>query len=166
MYRDKIASPIGEIRIEADGTRLLSVLFDSQSEESSRWSPHPNAVTDLAARQLREYFEGSRTTFTNSVRLGGTAFQNEAWSALLQIPFGETSTYGKQAAAIGRPKAVRAIGAANGKNRIGIIVPCHRVIGANGTLTGYGGGMDRKRWLLNHEKRIREQMTGEMRQHA
>lgn len=105
------------------------------------------------ARQLAEYFAGERRVFELPLAPEGTAFQQLVWQALVKIPFGETRTYGQQAAAIRRPAASRAVGAANGKNPIGIIVPCHRVIGTNGTLTGYAGGLAMKRWLLEHERR-------------
>ena len=103
-------------------------------------------------KQLHEYFSGDRRTFDLPLDLKGTPFQLQAWHALLEIPYGETLTYGEQAVAISNPKAVRAIGLANGKNPISIIVPCHRVIGKNGTLTGYGGGIERKKFLLQLEK--------------
>jgi AraC family transcriptional regulator, regulatory protein of adaptative response / methylated-DNA-[protein]-cysteine methyltransferase len=106
---------------------------------------------DDVQKQLDEYFSGERQDFTLPLHLAGTPFQEEVWRALLKIPYGRTRSYGEQAEMIGKPEAVRAVGHANGQNHIAIIVPCHRVIGANGTLTGYGGGLERKRWLLNHE---------------
>ncbi len=106
-----------------------------------------------AARQLAEYFAGERTTFELRLAPLGTAFQQLVWRALTTIPFGETRTYGQQAVLVERPSASRAVGAANGKNPIGIIVPCHRVIGSNGTLTGYAGGLAMKQFLLEHERR-------------
>ncbi len=105
------------------------------------------------ARQLAEYFAGDRRTFDLPLAPEGTGFQQLVWRALTTIPFGETRTYGQQAQLIKRPSASRAVGAANGKNPIGIIVPCHRVIGSNGTLTGYAGGLAMKQWLLEHERR-------------
>lgn len=105
------------------------------------------------ARQLAAYFAGERQVFDLPLAPEGTAFQQMVWTALTKIPFGETRTYGQQAALIRRPSASRAVGAANGKNPIGIIVPCHRVIGTNGTLTGYAGGLAMKQWLLEHERR-------------
>jgi methylated-DNA-[protein]-cysteine S-methyltransferase len=104
--------------------------------------------------QLDEYFAGTRTNFDIPLSPHGTEFQLEAWAALRLIPFGETRSYAQQALTIGRPNAVRAIGAANGRNPISIIVPCHRVIGSNGSLTGFGGGLDAKSYLLNHERRV------------
>ena len=105
-----------------------------------------------ARRAVEAYFEGDLAAIDRlPVKTGGTAFQRQVWAALRSIPIGETTTYGRLAAGIGRPKAVRAVGAANGANPIGVIVPCHRVIGATGSLTGYGGGIERKQWLLQHE---------------
>src|ERR1700690_2867719 len=105
----------------------------------------------LAARQLAEYFAGARRVFDLPLALHGTPFQQRVWRALTEIPYGETWSYGQLAKRIGNPKASRAVGLANGSNPISILVPCHRVIGADGSLTGYGGGMERKQWLLRHE---------------
>jgi methylated-DNA-[protein]-cysteine S-methyltransferase len=102
--------------------------------------------------QLRAYFEGELHEFELPLRMKGTDFQRRVWKELMNIPFGMTISYAEQARRIGRPGAARAVGAANGRNPISIVVPCHRVIGANGTLTGYGGGLDRKQWLLEHEE--------------
>jgi methylated-DNA-[protein]-cysteine S-methyltransferase len=106
------------------------------------------------ARQLDEYFRGERREFDLSLRLEGTPFQVAAWKALLEIPFGQTRSYGEQARAMGRPSATRAVGGANGRNPFTILVPCHRVVGSDGRLTGYGGGLPVKRWLLEHEARV------------
>jgi methylated-DNA-[protein]-cysteine S-methyltransferase len=115
----------------------------------------PHAGTSLARRAIEAYFAGELDAIDSlSVRTGGTAFQRDVWAALRTIPVGETTTYGRLAARLGRPKAMRAVGAANGANPVSIIVPCHRVIGADATLTGYGGGLERKRWLLRHENAI------------
>ncbi len=103
--------------------------------------------------QLEEYFAGSRTEFELPLAPAGTAFQRDAWTALRAIPYGATRSYAEQAAALGRPRAIRAVGAANGRNPIAIVVPCHRVVGSRGALTGYGGGVERKEWLLGHERR-------------
>ena len=107
-----------------------------------------------AVDQLTEYFAGERTTFDLPLDPVGTEFQVAAWRALGEIPYGETRTYGEQAAGIGRPTAVRAIGAANGKNPLSIVLPCHRVVGADGSLTGFAGGLDAKRFLLTHEQSV------------
>jgi methylated-DNA-[protein]-cysteine S-methyltransferase len=117
-----------------------------------QWIDSPKLAVFLQLRQeLGEYFAGKRKSFDVKLAPEGTEFQRAAWKALTKIPFGQTRTYGEQAAAIGKPKAVRAIGAANGRNPIAIVVPCHRVIGANGTLTGYAGGLDKKEFLLKLE---------------
>ncbi len=108
----------------------------------------------VAAAQLDEYFAGDRLVFDVPLGAQGTGFQQLVWRALTQIPFAETRSYGALAASIGRPSASRAVGAANGKNPISILVPCHRVVGASGLLTGYAGGMLAKQWLLDHERRI------------
>ena len=124
-----------------------------QTYEPSRdgWEPDDEAFPD-AVEQLEAYFAGDRIEFDLELDLVGTEFQRRVWAALLTIPYGETRSYGEIAAQIGAPGAFRAVGLANGHNPIGIIVPCHRVIGANGSLTGYGGGLDRKRALLELEK--------------
>jgi methylated-DNA-[protein]-cysteine S-methyltransferase len=117
-----------------------------------QWIDSPKLPVFLQLRQeLHEYFDGKRKRFEVKLAPEGTEFQKAAWKALTKIPFGQTRSYGEQAAAIGNPKAVRAIGAANGRNPIAIVVPCHRVIGANGTLTGYAGGLDKKEFLLKLE---------------
>lgn len=116
-------------------------------------APGDHRYLDQAGRELSEYFAGERERFTIPLVLDGTEFQVTVWEQLLTIPFGATRSYGELAARVGRPGASRAVGRANGDNRLAIIVPCHRVIGANGSLTGYGGGMRRKRWLLRHEQR-------------
>ena len=145
-----IPSPLGPLRLRARGDELAALHLPNDTavpDEPGRTSD----VLALAADELREYFAGHRRTFTVPLRPEGTGFQQLVWRALLAIPFGVTCSYGHIAASIGRPSASRAVGAANGRNPIAIIVPCHRVIGASGHLTGYGGGMDAKRWLLAHE---------------
>ncbi len=145
-----IPSPLGPLRLYARGDELAAVQLpgdDPLAEERTR----PSDVLALAADQLREYFAGHRRAFDLPLAPDGTGFQQLVWTALLAIPFGHTRSYGEIAAAIGRPSASRAVGAANGRNPIAIIVPCHRVIGASGALTGYAGGMEAKRWLLAHE---------------
>lgn len=116
-------------------------------------TPGRHQYLDQAERELSEYFAGEREAFTLPLVLDGTGFQVQVWRQLVTIPFGTTLSYGELAARVGRPGASRAVGRANGDNRIAIIVPCHRVIGVDGSLTGYGGGMRRKRWLLRHEQR-------------
>jgi methylated-DNA-[protein]-cysteine S-methyltransferase len=144
---------IGALRLVADDDALVAVDLPTYrhggAHEARRVARHD--VLDHAARELGEYFAGRRRTFTTPLRPDGTEFQREVWDALLGIPFGETCSYGAIAKKLGRPRAVRAVGAANGRNPLPIIVPCHRVIGASGALVGYGGGLDVKRWLLRHE---------------
>lgn len=149
LYYDTMSTPIGLLTIEADNDCVLKVLFDWEGVET-----RPNAITDKCKLQLEEYFEGNRTDFDIPLRFQGTAFQEQVWNALLPVPFGATATYGEQARNMNKPKAVRAVGSANGRNKLAIIVPCHRIIGADGSLTGYGGGMHRKKWLLEHEQRV------------
>ena len=148
-YYDTLDTPIGVLTIEADDEYVLKILFDWDDVEV-----RPNALTQRCKAQLQEYFNGERTDFDMPLQFQGTAFQEQVWRALLHVPFGETASYGQQAGKMNNPKAVRAVGAANGQNKLSIVVPCHRIIGANGKLTGYGGGMHRKRWLLDHEQRI------------
>ena len=153
----EITSPVGNIRVLAGsegicGVYLATHKYDLPSHDLIEES---HELLDTACAQLHEYFEGTRHTFALPLEAKGTEFQRDVWRALQDIPPGETRSYGQLAAAIGRPKAVRALGSANGKNPIGIIVPCHRVIGANGTLTGYAGGVDAKAWLLQHERTMR-----------
>ena len=118
---------------------------------------HPHL--ELLRAEVTEYFAGDRRDFTVPVAPNGTDFEMRAWRFLQMIPYAQTRSYGQQAAAIGTPNAARAVGRANGANFIGIVIPCHRVIGAGGSLTGYGGGIDRKRWLLDHERKISGALT-------
>lgn len=146
-----ISSPLGPIRLFANGDELTGVYLPDQEVPVAREAT--SRVLDDTARQLREYFTGDRRTFDIPIAPRGTGFQQIVWRALTQIAYAETATYGTLARTIGRPAASRAVGAANGKNPISIIVPCHRVVGSNGTLTGYAGGLVAKRWLLEHEQR-------------
>jgi methylated-DNA-[protein]-cysteine S-methyltransferase len=141
-------SPIGDVVVGATERGVSELNF---SDAPVMGGSKSNAILDACLSQLREYFEGARTEFSVPLDLTGTEFQMSVWRALLMIPYGKTSSYGGIAAAIGRPKAVRAVGGANHHNPVSIIVPCHRVIGSDGGLTGYGGGLHRKRWLLDHE---------------
>ena len=159
---DRIASPVGDVLLvtDAEGAvrafdftdyepRLRKLLARHYGEVVLTEGRAPEAVRAAVAA----YFGGDATALDGvAVRTGGTDFQRSVWAALRTIPAGETWSYGQLATAIGKPAAVRAVGLANGANPIGIIVPCHRVVGANGTLTGYAGGLERKRWLLAHEK--------------
>jgi methylated-DNA-[protein]-cysteine S-methyltransferase len=147
-------TPIGVVRVvEQDGaiTRVDMSSCDG-FEDRACGRPGTSPLLRAAVDQLRQYFAGQRTTFELPLRPAGTAFQRAAWQALCAIPYGETRSYAQQARAVGRPTATRAIGAANGRNPIAIIVPCHRVIGSDGSLTGYAGGEAVKRWLLDHER--------------
>ncbi|GAB3239022.1 methylated-DNA--[protein]-cysteine S-methyltransferase [Mycolicibacterium hippocampi] len=146
-------SPVGTLTLAGSAGRLRHLRMVDQTYEPSRagWEPDDTAFADAVA-QLEEYFTGTRTDFELELDLVGTAFQRRVWAALLTIPYGETRSYGQIAKQLDAPGAFRAVGLANGHNPIGIIVPCHRVIGANGSLTGYGGGLERKRALLEMEK--------------
>lgn len=146
-------SPVGKLTLAGKDGRLMHLRMVDQTYEPSRdgWKPDNEAFPEAVA-QLEAYFAGDRTEFRLELDLVGTAFQRRVWEALLTIPYGETRSYGDIARQIGAPGAFRAVGLANGHNPIGIIVPCHRVIGSNGSLTGYGGGLDRKRALLELEK--------------
>ena len=149
-----LASPIG----------LLSVLASSKGLTEIRFANHPNTLRDVeenenefieaAIKQLNEYFTRTRQVFDLTLDEGGTDFQRSVWAALRAIPFGETASYGDIAKAINNPNAARAVGMANNRNPLPIITPCHRVIGSDGSLTGFGGGLDIKRWLLEHERKF------------
>jgi methylated-DNA-[protein]-cysteine S-methyltransferase len=143
-------SPIGTIEIRGN-ERGVSRLDFVDGRESSRAEAAP-CLKD-AARELDEYFRGSRRTFAFPLALKGTEFQRGVWRALLRIPFGATASYGEVAAWAGRPGAARAVGQANHRNPVAIVIPCHRVVGRSGNLVGYGGGLWRKKWLLEHERR-------------
>lgn len=147
QYQQCVTSPIGTLQICANEQAVTAVLF--QPEES--FIEHKNKVTINASKQLTEYFSGSRKDFDLPLDATGTEFQRTVWLQLQKIPYGEICNYGDIANRIHNPKAVRAVGAANGRNPIPIIVPCHRVIGANGKLTGFAGGLSTKAWLLQHE---------------
>lgn len=148
-------SPVGPLYLEADAEALRVCEFSSLESVSHGASEDgcdaARRVLEQTLRELHEYFRGERHEFTLPLAPTGTAFQQRVWRALRQIPYGSTWTYQRLATAIGSPKACRAVGAANGKNPIPVIIPCHRVIGSNGALTGFGGGLERKRWLLEHE---------------
>ncbi|CAN5423513.1 methylated-DNA--[protein]-cysteine S-methyltransferase [soil metagenome] len=153
-FYDFVSAPFGEILLVTDEDGALTHLY---TRGGSEWvAKHPEVVrgveaNGVAANQVREYLEGDRKEFDLVLAPSGTPFQLSVWNALLTIPFGEARNYGQQAALIGNPNASRAVGAANGQNPISIAIPCHRVIGANGSLVGYGGGLATKEWLLRHE---------------
>ena len=149
-----IDSPLGPLRLVADALAgaLIGLYLPRQAAPPAAESPAAAApVLDLAAAQLAEYFAGARRDFDVPLAPRGTEFQQRVWRELAAIPFGETRSYGQLARALGHPTASRAVGAANGKNPISILVPCHRVIAGSGALSGYAGGLDAKRWLLAHE---------------
>jgi len=148
-----VDSPVGPLTLAGHGDTLTNLRMVDQTHEPDRagWEPDEDAFPE-AVEQLAAYFAGERTSFDLDLELGGTEFQRRVWSALQTIPYGETRSYRDIAAQVGAPSAFRAVGLANGRNPIGIIVPCHRVIGAGGSLTGYGGGLDRKRLLLELER--------------
>ena len=152
------SSPVGELLLtSSDG--MLTGLYMALHRNGPAPRPKPEWDRDdpalrLAREQLKAFFAGKLRVFELPLRMIGTPFQKQVWEALLTIPYGTTISYAELARRIARPEAPRAVGAANGRNPIGIIVPCHRVIGANGTLTGYGGGLDRKEWLISHEANV------------
>lgn len=151
-----IQSPVGELKLVASGKGLVAVLWQNDNPnrvrlgELVKQDSHPLLIE--AERQLREYFEGKRKSFSLALDLRGTSFQRNVWEALLAIPFGQTRSYRDLAKRLGNPQATRAVGAANGRNPISIIVPCHRVIGSNGKLTGFAGGLEVKARLLELEQ--------------
>jgi methylated-DNA-[protein]-cysteine S-methyltransferase len=168
LARRTMDSPIGMLTIVAGDDGIVAISFDTESADRDPGAHTPagleptvevkerkHTVLDRAVEQLEEYFRGERTEFHLPLAPKGTRFQQQAWEILREIPFGETITYGEQARRLGDPHKSRAVGAANGRNPIPIIVPCHRVVGANGHLTGYAGGLDKKAWLLDHEWQVR-----------
>ncbi|NDU75287.1 methylated-DNA--[protein]-cysteine S-methyltransferase [Actinomadura sp. DSM 109109] len=154
-----IESPVGTLTLVATDGALSGLYMDMQRhrppEETFGAPGDPqDEPFATAADQLSAYFAGELTQFTLPLRLHGTPFQKRVWTALQDIPYGETVTYGELAAEIGSPSASRAVGLANGRNPVGVVVPCHRVVGSTGSLTGYGGGLDRKRYLLDFERKV------------
>jgi methylated-DNA-[protein]-cysteine S-methyltransferase len=151
-----IESPIGKLKLVASDKGLVAILWENDSPRRVRLDElvadeqHPVLVE--TERQLGQYFAGKRKTFSIALDMRGTRFQKDVWEALLAIPFGETRSYGQLAKQLGNPRASRAVGAANGRNPVSIIVPCHRVIGSSGKLTGFAGGLDAKAHLLGLEK--------------
>lgn len=150
-----MTTPVGRLLLVRGADGLRRIFFESgkgKGQPEGDWERDDGAFGDVRG-QLEEYFSGARTDFDLPLSPQGTAFQLAAWRALRGIPYGETRSYGEQAKAIGRPRAVRAVGAANGANPLPIVVPCHRVIGSDGSLTGFGGGLDVKEKLLAHERK-------------
>lgn len=155
IYYDEMPSPIGPLFLAADDQGLREVRFEHDWRPRVPGKGWVHSAEKLAPvrRQLDEYFSGSRKNFDLKLNLVGTVFQVEVWHALAELAYGVTTSYGVMSKSINRPKACRAVGAANGRNPIPIILPCHRVIGSNGKLTGFGGGLPVKQWLLEHEAR-------------
>jgi methylated-DNA-[protein]-cysteine S-methyltransferase len=151
-YYTKMPSPVGELLLTASDEGLTGVYLPGERLEPRPDWEHDPARFEECRRQLGEYFAGERTTFSLRLAAPGTTFQREVWTELLEIGFGETITYAELARRVRRPDSQRAVGGANGRNPICIIVPCHRVVGSNGSLTGYSAGIDSKRWLLDFER--------------
>jgi methylated-DNA-[protein]-cysteine S-methyltransferase len=161
-HRTTIDSPIGTITLVADDDALVEVHLPDEKISSTtaaeNTTPAEHGVLAQAADELREYFAGERLEFDVPLAPRGSAFQLAAWQALRTIPYGETVSYGEQARRLGDARKARAVGAANGRNPLPIVVPCHRVVGANGHLTGFGGGIECKAWLLDHERSVRQRL--------
>ena len=155
LYSKTMPSPVGKLTLVASDAALVAILWEGEDPDRIRLDPmiasDDHAVLLEAERQLADYFAGRRKAFTVPLDFRGTAFQRQVWQALLTIPFGETRSYAEIAAQVGRPSASRAVGAANGRNPISIVAPCHRVIGTNGALTGFAGGLAAKELLLGIE---------------
>ncbi len=149
-------TPIGRLRLVSTGSRLAAIEFEQHHSEPGADTQTTDAVLELAVAQLLEYFAGRRRQFELPLAAAGTAFQRQVWGALAAIPWGELRSYADIARAIERPRAVRAVGAANGRNPLPIVVPCHRVVGSNGSLTGFAGGLGIKRQLLELEGSLGE----------
>lgn len=145
---DYFESPLGTVEVCCEEEFVIGVNFVEEKKDS-----RSTRLSKKAIKQLKEYFAGKRTTFDLPLRAQGTPFQEKVWQALQTIPYGETRSYGAIAAQVDSPKAARAVGLANNRNPISLIIPCHRVIGASGALVGYGGGLDKKEWLLEMEKK-------------
>ena len=154
-------TPVGELRLIAGERGLRAILWGAEdaariaSIDEAEVVEGPNAVLDQAVSQLEEYFDGTRREFDLPLDPQGTPFQQSVWMVLRTIPYGRTISYGQQAGQLGDPNKARAVGAANGKNPLSIVVPCHRVIGSGGQLTGFAAGLDIKSWLLDHERQLR-----------
>ena len=158
LFQDRMDSPVGTLTLVTSDDGLRAVLWEDDDpfrvplERATCDSAH--RVIVITRRQLAEYFGGGRRSFDMPIDPVGTTFQQDVWRALAQIPFGQTLSYGALAHKLGRPAAARAVGAANGRNPLSIVLPCHRVVGASGSLTGFAGGLPVKRWLLDHERRL------------
>lgn len=149
MYKEYYNSPIGAIEVASDEDSIIRLDFVEELGKNDENSPE---ILKKAIKQLDEYFQGKRKIFDLKLGVEGTAFQQRVWQQLIKVPFGSTATYGEIAKAVGNEKASRAVGGANNKNKIAIVIPCHRVVGSQGKMVGYAGGLWRKEWLLQHEK--------------
>ena len=169
LLTQRLSTPLGEMlacasetglcllefaETPTDELRLQKALADLHRLLAATIAPGVNTHIQQAQQQLQDYFRGVRRNFSVALHMSGTAFQQRVWNGLLRIPYGQTVSYQEEAQAIHQPSAVRAVANANGANRMSIIIPCHRVIGKNGQLVGYGGGLARKEWLLQHEQRM------------
>jgi len=157
IFISYVESPIGTIEIKADEQSILSVLFKDTNKVETSFSE--NEISRNGKQQLSDYFASERKEFNLPLQLSGTDFQNKVWTELQVIPYGKTISYLQLAKNLGDPKCIRAAGTANGKNPFAIVVPCHRVIGSNGDLIGYAGGLWRKQWLLEHEGNLQKQSS-------
>jgi len=154
MLHANLKTPLGTAVISGDENGISSIsIFDDERETSSII---PDELQD-AYQQLQDYFDGKRMDFTFKINPSGTEFQKKVWLGLLEIPFGKTMSYQELSVKLGDVKAIRAVASANGKNPLWVVVPCHRVIGTDGSLTGYAGGLWRKKWLLDHENPVKQQ---------
>ena len=150
MYKVYYNSPIGTVEIVSDENSIIELSFAPKAMENNLQAIPQ--VLQSALQQIEEYFQGKRSVFDLKLKAEGTEFQCKVWQRLIEVPYGATACYGDIAAAVGNRKSSRAVGGANNKNKIAIIIPCHRIVGADGSLTGYEGGLWRKEWLLKHEK--------------
>lgn len=150
LYYGYYKSPIGILRIVVDESSLVALDFN---EEKKKQSDEHSYIKEVK-NQLDEYFKGTRELFDLNIKINGTDFQNKVWNELTKIPYGETISYKELATRIGNDKACRAVGNANNKNKISIVIPCHRVVGSNKKLVGYAGGLEKKEWLINHENKV------------
>lgn len=149
IYQSYLETPIGFMRILSNGNQLINLSFQETDGPED-----PDQITEWTKTQISEYFTGTRTFFNIPLLLEGSEFESCVWNALQQIPYGTTISYKSLAKQIDRPNGMQAVGSANGRNPLAVIVPCHRVIGHNGDLKGYAGGIERKKWLLKHEKSL------------
>ncbi|MBZ6004473.1 methylated-DNA--[protein]-cysteine S-methyltransferase [Paraclostridium bifermentans] len=150
LYYGYYKSPIGNLRIVVDENSLVALDFNEDEKKQSDEHSYIKEVKN----QLDEYFKGKRELFDLNIKINGTDFQNKVWNELTKIPYGETISYKELATRIGNDKACRAVGNANNKNKISIVIPCHRVVGSNKKLVGYAGGLEKKEWLINHENKV------------